>query len=310
MEKDVKKQTEKESAPKKGLSMKKVIWICAAVVLVLALVYAALRLGGKGTDSASGSADLEVVADFASGSAGLEIVADSASGSAGLEIVADSASGSADQEVVADADRETFEIPFAGLVLKYPKEWQDQVTVAEQEDGSLAFAAEDSPLFPLYADGNHSILGTVISETNTILSVEFAQIDQNDTTRMAMQKDINVIIHHLSMDYDFEIGAAVEDEDDSTFQIETSVTTLYYPAKWQDRITVNVTDEKVSFSAGETPLFDLVFTKCDGYLLGTYGSTPIYIMEYPVTEQEHAAMQMGVNVILEHLQEDDQFIMN
>ncbi|MBQ2211325.1 MAG: hypothetical protein II410_00385, partial [Ruminococcus sp.] len=208
------------------------------------------------------------------------------------------------------ADRETFEIPFAGLVLRYPKEWQDQVTVAEQEDGSLAFAAEDSPLFTLYADGNHSILGTVISETNTILSVEFAQIDQNDTTRMAMQKDINVIIHHLSMDYDFEIGAAVEDEDDSTFQIETSVTTLYYPAKWQDRITVNVTDEKVSFSAGETPLFDLVFTKCDGYLLGTYGSTPIYIMEYPVTEQEHAAMQMGVNVILEHLQEDDQFIMN
>lgn len=262
---------------KNKLSLNTIIWICAAVVVVLAIVFFALRSGGK---------------------------------KAPAETTATPEPAASEMPVGSGEDRETFEIPFAGLVLKYPKEWEDQVTITEQEDGSLLFAAEETPIFTLYANDAHSIIGTVIGEKNTILSAEFGTIDPSDTVKMAMQEDINVIILHLSEDYEFEIATAIETDDGSTFPIETSLTTLYYPAKWQDRVTVNVTDEKVSFLAGETPLFDLVFTQCDGYLLGTYGSTPIYIVEYPVADQEHAAMQMGVNVILAHLQEDDQFVVS
>lgn len=282
MEKEIKEQRENKAtepnigtADKKQPSLKTIIWICAVVVVVLAAVFAVIRFSGKADGGKDGKPEKEIESVTGSG-----------------------------------ADRETFEIPFAGLTLKYPKEWQDRVTVAEQEDGSLAFTADGTPLFTLYADGTHSVLGTVIGEKNTVISVEFAEIDPNDTAKSAMQEDVNVIILHLTRDYNFEVGSAVEPEDDSTFPIETSVTTLYYPAKWKDQVTVNATDEKVSFSAGDTPLFDLVFTQCDGYLLGTYGTTPVYIVEYPVTEQEHAAMQMGVNVILAHLQEDDQFVVN
>lgn len=126
-----------------------------------------------------------------------------------------------------------------------------------------------------------------------------------------MQEDINVIFQHLVSDYDFEAGVALEKEDDSVFEIETSVTTLYYPTKWKDRVTVDVEDTKVSFSCDGTPLFDLVFTESDdGYLLGTYSGTPINIVDYMVYDDTLAAMQEDVNVILQHLMEDENFVIH
>lgn len=287
MDKEIREQKETEAAKPdtqksaagaaagKGRSLKPVIWICAAVVVLLAVVFAVTRSGAK---PAGGKNPEQAVAEET-------------------------------MEIGSGEDRETFEIPFAGLVLKYPKEWQDQVTVTENEDGSLAFSADGALLFTLYSDDAHQTLGTVTGEKNTVIGVQFAEIDPNDAAKAAMQEDINVILLHLAKDYDFAVGTAVLPEDDAAFPITTSVTTLYYPAKWQDQVTVDVSEEKVSFSAGGTPLFDLVFTDCDGYLLGTYGKTPIYIVEYEVSDDTHAAMQAGVNVILKHLMEDEQFVM-
>ena len=262
----------------KGETMKKSIWICAAIVAVLAIVFAVIKLGGNSADEKTAAPEAEAT----------------------------------DLVIVPDADRETFEIPFAGLVLKYPKEWQDQVTIKEQ-DGSLVFSVKGATLFTLYADDQHDTLGTVVGETNTVISVEMEEIDPDETEKAAMQEDINVILLHLTKDYNFQTATAevaVPDENYELLPISTSVTTLYYPAKWQDQVKIEVTDDKVSFSADGTPLFDVVFAECDGKLLGTYGGTPIYVVEYEVTDEEHALMQMGINDILEHLMEDNQFVLN
>ena len=53
-----------------------------------------------------------------------------------------------------------------------------------------------------------------------------------------------------------------------------------------------------------------MFVECDGYLLGTYKDTPIYMVEHPVENEEQAAMQMGVNTILQELMQDPNFVVN
>ena len=85
---------------------------------------------------------------------------------------------------------------------------------------------------------------------------------------------------------------------------------MKYPAKWQDKVEISVSDEGVKFSASGVPLFDLVFAEGDGFLLGTYNGTPIYIVDYPVETEEMLAMQEDVNVILQYLIEDSNFKIN
>ena len=110
-------------------------------------------------------------------------------------------------------------------------------------------------------------------------------------------------------DYDFVAGERIEYEDNSTFDIVTPVVTMKYPAKWKDKVTVTVTSDRVSFVNDGTPIFDLVFSDEEGYLLGTYSGTPISIVDYPVTTDEQAAMQEDVNVILGFLFNDPNFEM-
>lgn len=206
---------------------------------------------------------------------------------------------------------ETYVIDFAGLQLKYPEQWKDKVTVTVS-DNKAAFACGDIALFDLLADSDEGyVLGTVCEDEYTVLSIVSYDIaDTENTDVFAMQEDLNVILQNLMNDYEFVVGEAVEKEDTSTFDIETSVVTMKYPAKWQGVVTVDVSEEKVSFSNNWTPLFDLVFSECDGFLLGTYNNTPIYIVDYPVNSDEQAAMQEDVNVILQYLMEDPNFIIN
>lgn len=92
---------------------------------------------------------------------------------------------------------------------------------------------------------------------------------------------------------------------------------LYYPQKWQDAVTVEVTDSKVAFSTADgIQLFDLEFGQSEGDLLGTYGETEVHIVSYDIeqgyrSEEDYnkfCAMLEDVNVILQHLMEDENFV--
>ena len=206
---------------------------------------------------------------------------------------------------------ETYSIDFAGLELKYPVKWKDAVTVDISED-KAAFACDDTQLFDLLANSDEGyVLGTVCGEEYTVLSIfDYNISDAENEDLLLMQEDMNVILQNLMADYEFVLGEAIEQEDTSTIDIETSVVTLKYPAKWKDAVSVKVSEEKVSFVNNKTPLFDLVFSEGDGFLLGIYNGTPIFVVDYPVKTDEQAAMQEDVNVILQYLMEDPNFDIN
>lgn len=211
--------------------------------------------------------------------------------------------------------------------LAYPVRWQDAVAISTEDQDAVKFAlAKDkTPLFDiLFGDGDAdgALFGTMIrDEGNVVIRTRNYDADQEHEAYdqiCAMQKDLNVILHALLSDYDIAINEIVPDEDNSVFAIETDVAVLYYPAKWKDMVTVDVSDTTVRFSYGEYEVFDLLFSGEDGYLLGAYGETPIRIITYDVDEgvlsQEEYdnfyAMQQNVNVILQHLMEDSNFTMN
>lgn len=210
----------------------------------------------------------------------------------------------------SEIEESTFVIEAAGLKLRYPSRWQELVSIDVDTD-TAAFRFGDEKLFTLYFNrpeqGN--VLGTVCGDENIVITI--ADYEVSDAQAVSMQEDVNVILQHLMEDYDFAAGEAVVKESGDVFAIETPVTTLYYPAKWQDAVTVAVSDTKVSFTYGDERLFDLVFAETEnGYLLGTYDGTPIYVVDYEASSDEAVAMQEDVNVILQYLIEDDHFLLN
>ena len=213
-------------------------------------------------------------------------------------------------QIIAEETEPTFTVSAGGLKLKYPEKWKDRVSVTAEDD-RVCFACGEVKLFDIAFNSEEGgILGTVKEEEYTVLYVKDYVLETEDVELYAMQEDINVILQNLMEDYDFEAGIALEKEDTSTIDIKTRVVTMKYPAKWQDEVQINVSDNGVEFSNNGTPLFDLVFSDCDGYLLGTYKATPIYIVEHPIDNEAQAAMIDDVNVILEHLMEDPSFTIN
>lgn len=214
----------------------------------------------------------------------------------------------ATKDETAVVERASYIVEAGGLKLKCPEDWKDKVTV-DASDEKLAVSAGKTKLFDLLfnsKDGN--ILGTVKGETYTVVSVVYYTIEDDDPDLIKLQMDMNFILQNLEKDYDFEEGAALSKDDGETFDIETPIVTLKYPLKWKDKVTVDVSDDTVSFSDGETKLFDLIFKESkDGFLLGTYNDTPIYVKDYPVKSDDDLAMQAAINVIIEHLQKDSSF---
>lgn len=237
-------------------------------------------------------------------------------------------------ETVSDADgsssmnntnqsEETFEIETPYAVLHYPQQWQEQVQTTEEkgEPYSLKFAAGEAHLFDLSFGGTEgALLGTLKTDAgNIILRLTSYEIDEgaeNYHDLCAMQEDINVILQGLAEDYDFAIGEELIEEDNSTFEIKTSLTTLYYPQKWQDSVNVDTSDIGVSFTSKDgDKLFDLEFGDSEGYLLGKYKDTELHIISYEIEKGDRTdeemnrlyAMQEDVNVILQHLMEDENF---
>lgn len=190
-------------------------------------------------------------------------------------------------------------------------------TDPEKEPYTITFKSkkDDTELFSLVFNGEGKYLfGTLVGEDkNTVIYYNMPALDEdsdNYEQNRSYQEKLKEILNGLTADYEIILNEKVDHKDTSNFDIKTSVVTLKYPNKWKDKVKVEVVDNTVKFTNDKTPVFDLVFKKCDGYLLGTYKETPIYIVEYPVKTDEQAAMQQDVNVILKYLMKDPNFQMN
>ena len=127
-----------------------------------------------------------------------------------------------------------------------------------------------------------------------------------------LQEEVNVIKENLTADYaspQKESQSGTEAAAD-TYDIETPIGNVKYPVMWKDKVKTEKTGNTVKFSNDGTPLFDLVFEKCDGYLLGTYKDTPVYVVYHDVKTDEQHAMVDDINFILQGLMKDKNFTVN
>lgn len=199
-------------------------------------------------------------------------------------------------------------ISAAGLELKYPQKWADRVSVTQEED-RVSFARGELRLFDLVFNKPDEgvLLGTVYGRQNIVITVVTYPLEGGDPEAREMQEAVNDILDHLLEEYDFVAGEAGEIIEAEVYAIPTPVTTLYYPTRWKDRVTVDILADRVSFSNAGTPLFDLVFSEDEGFLLGYYDGTPISFVEYPAENEDQARMKDDVNVILDYLSMDEAF---
>ena len=203
--------------------------------------------------------------------------------------------------------------------LQIPASYEGKVD-AEVTDETVVFKTKDgTELYTLYfGEATENLIGTILLEDkNIVIYVSFAELDVEDTN--AKYRDgINTIIKNLMKNENFVINEAVEYEDPTMFDIKTDLVTLKYPNKWKDKVKIEVTDDTVKFTCGKEKLFDLVFKECDGYLLGTYDNTPIYIISYEFDETKYSedekmdlySMSGSVNAILQELMKDSKFVIN
>lgn len=228
-------------------------------------------------------------------------------------------------QTVEEGDLLVVSTPYADL--KLPASYEGKVTnkVTSEDPYTVTFSTVegDTELFSIIFNGEGDVLmGTLIGEKeNTVIYISYADLDpedQNYEANVLYQEDADTIVNHLKTDYDFMINQIVLYEDDETFDIQTNVTTLKYPAQWKDKVTVDVSDDAVRFSYGDNKLFDLSFVETeDGFLIGKYQDTPIYLVNYELTQgdmtelefTELNLMQEDNSVILTHLVEDPNFVL-
>lgn len=223
--------------------------------------------------------------------------------------VSDTAAENLSEEMVVST-------PYVNLTVPGSFDGNVKTDVVSDDPYVISFSANDGTwLFSLcFGKKTENLIGTlVLEDQNVIIYADFAELDSENPNYVKYCEyadGINTIISHLIDDNGLIVNQAIETEDNSTFDIETPITVMKYPAKWQDKVEISVSEEGVKFSASGVPLFDLVFAEGDGFLLGTYNGTPIYIVDYPVETEEMLAMQEDVNVILQYLIEDSNFKIN
>ena len=222
-----------------------------------------------------------------------------------------SESDGANTEVIVDEaekEVETYTISVCGLDLKYPVKWKDKVTVTTTDD-SVSFSSADTKLFDLtFNKDEGTFIGTIKDKDNMVVRFVGYDIGSDNPEVSLMQEDVNVIIQNLAKDYSFVTDTTPTDESNGdTYDIVTPVVTFKYPSKWKDKVQTQVTNLGVIFTNNGTPLFDLVFTECNGFLLGRYNGTPIYVMNYDVSDPEQLAMKDDINVIIDNLKNDSNF---
>ena len=218
------------------------------------------------------------------------------------------------EEIASQEKTITISTPYVDL--KVPESFDKDVY--HEETGqkpyviSFHYKPDKTELFSLIFNGTGDYLfGTLIGEEeNTVIYLNIPNLDEdskNYKKKVYYQEQMNLILGYLTSDYEVVTNEVVEYENSETYDIKTPVVTLKYPKRWKGKVKTKVLDDGVKFSADGKPLFDLMFKKCDGYLLGTYKDKPIYMVEYPVEDEDHIAMQAGVNVILEYLMQDSDF---
>ena len=209
--------------------------------------------------------------------------------------------------------------------IKVPDDFVGNVTsqVTSADPYTLTFSADDgTEIFSLVFNGDGKdlvLVGTLIGdEENTIVYMDVPSIDpenENYETYAAYQEEMSYVIEHLSDDQEFAANQIIESEHRETYDIETDVVTLKYPAKWKDKVTVDVSGDGVRFYSNDVELFDFLFGEgADGQLIGTYNGTPISIVLHEIDTgfedevyQELLAMQEDSNVILDYLEKDGSF---
>ena len=219
----------------------------------------------------------------------------------------------------------TFETPYIDLQIPAIYEGNVIITVTNEEPYTLTFktAEDEVELYSLsFGEKKKILMGTLLLENENIVLyadfVEFSKDDEHYIEYGEYQEGVNTILQHLMKDNKFVINEIIEYDDPTTFDIPTKTVTLKYPNKWKEKVVVDVRDDIVKFSYKEEKLFDIVFEECDGYLLGTYNSTPIYVIFYSFdkskyNEEEKKAlygMTEDVDVILQALIKDSNFIIN
>lgn len=219
----------------------------------------------------------------------------------------------------------TLKTPYIDLQIPASYEGKVESEVTNEDPYTLTFKAkaDGTELFTLYfGKETENLLGTLqLEKENIVLYADFAELDEKAETYTEYaqyQEGINTILHALINGGRFHVNEIVEYEDSTTFDIKTDLVTLKYPNKWKDKVTVDVTEDTVKFAYDDLKLFDLVFKECDGYLLGTYKETPIYIISYDFDETKYSedeqmeiyGMAEDVNVILQYLMEDSNFEIN
>lgn len=218
------------------------------------------------------------------------------------------------EEAPTEAVRNNYEIKTKIATLKYPEQWKEIVKVEAQdsEPYTVTFSAYDVKVFELFFNGTQGdLLGTLITDDGQYLvttsMVKVSESSEHYEDYRNIQEDVNVILENLGKDYKFVPGVDAREDNQDVYAISTSIGDLYYPVKWKDRVTVDVTDSKVSFSCEGTPLFDIMIGGETGNLVGRYDGTNILIVDYPLEDADMKNMQEDVNVILNHLQEDEKF---
>ncbi len=204
--------------------------------------------------------------------------------------------------------------PYADLKIRESVAESVETKVDSEKPYKITFKTKEdgTELLSIIFNGKEGdILGTIIGEKeNTVVNMQVYDLDKDNIRYdkfSSYQIIANDIIKGLTNDYEFVSGTAVAREDNSTFDIKTSLVTLKYPAKWKDKVNVEVTDDTVKFTNDGTPLFDLYFKEADGFPIGTYKNTMIYVKDYDVKTDEQAKMLQDINVIINNLSKDPDF---
>ena len=212
-------------------------------------------------------------------------------------------------------DVSTYSIPLGFMELQYPERWKDAVTVDGVADHkasdsfTLTFAKGSDKLFDLIFNGSEGdSWGTVNTESGAAsLNIKTYAIKTNDDTLYQMQEDLNVILNRIEKDYGNAESDASNGDSAAVFAVDAGWATLYYPKKWESKVTVDVQKNKVSFLQGKTPLFDIGYDTGEGTQIGSLNGKPVTVTDYKTTTDEQMEMKEDVNVILNHLRENAAF---
>ncbi len=186
-----------------------------------------------------------------------------------------------------------------GFTLRLPEFFSEGVTY-RADDSGVYFEKDGVKLFDILFDSEEGDpAGTVVRDgENVKISVVQYSPEGAGDDYLAVQEGLNEVIANLKEDYPEAVP------DDGIYEIDTPFGKLSYPAEWKDTVSVVSEGAAVRFSTNYgVGLFDLYFDGSNGQVVGYIGDAPLSLVVHDVTTDDEYAMQEGVNVILDGLEE-------